>query len=237
MANLTNASLIGADLTNAIMQNVILDGTTLQDAKGLTDEVLASALGISKEELPLITSQKHIRLDSEDYIAEGLTKVCDVEEGIPATNAYASDASFHPVFTFVMESGPCSNPYLPNEGEPMALRFTELVGCVQVQKEIMETCYYSPHGLQFSGPNIFIRRVRNNVEYNLREAQTGKVVASQVFIGTDPQECPPVFPNVADKDWEQTRDNEGNNGYIITGGCVWPSLDPWLGNYMNLPTP
>ncbi len=209
-ADLTNANLTGADLTGAVLDGAKLHGTDLEGTIGLTlpDEMLAQSFGVSIDLLPSALSQNLVRLESHKDISNALKNVCAGEKVAEAA-PYTSKAGFHPL---MLIGGPFT---LPLEWEPMALRFSQLVGCAgEVTKEPVQTCPYT------GGPPI--TRYQDRVDERLLDARTANVVAEKVFWGPTPADCPPKASI------QQTS---------IDGGlALFPDdVKIWLASYANPP--
>jgi len=214
-ANLEAADLSGADLTGAELDGAMLQRTDLTDAIGVTDDLLASALNVTLDDLPGILSRREIRLDSREYIIDSLKDVC-LRRGVDEACEYAAEAGFHPVVLLDGdgEIHSWSRRMLEAGWEPMALRHCELVVLVEEQEPVViETCPY------ILGPPIKRYQYRMNV--SLYSSKTGEPVANHTFMGDPPEPCPKSAPVQKTK---------------ITGNRVsFEALHDWLSDYVNPP--
>jgi uncharacterized protein YjbI with pentapeptide repeats len=186
--NFTGANLSGADLTDAQLDGVVLDNANLEGVTGLTDEILAGALNVALDDLAVTTSQKHIRLEPRDEILRVLKDVCN-GQGVPGTRSFADDGAFHSLVLLNAQgdSHQWSDLPLDKGWEPMALRFTDLVACVEHEEAgSIETCDYS------GGPPI--TRYQYRVHMRLIVARTGELVDEGTVSGSVPGECPARAP-------------------------------------------
>jgi uncharacterized protein YjbI with pentapeptide repeats len=208
-ADLTNATLDGLDLRGVPLRDATLDGTMLRDAHfggadftgarldavaldwaevrgaiGLTDEQLAAALGVPVSELGRALKEHGLlELEQLGNVHAALRAACDGRSVSGAGTV--PGASFHPMM--VVEKG-VSTGVGDGKWQPPALRFAELVACVDPEvKEEVEICRYvgTTTGQEASRTRLqHFRRVR------VIHAATGATVADQTFQGPPPEPCP-----------------------------------------------
>jgi uncharacterized protein YjbI with pentapeptide repeats len=215
-ANLSDANLRYADLSGATLDVAVLDVDDLQGAIGLTDDILAKILNVTDDMLSSALSQGNFRLESREAILQELKDVC-LWMGVIEAGTYAPDKSFHALVLLNAQGEEHKfTGRIPDEWEPMAIRFSELVVCAEEEEEIsVEKCIYS------GGPPI--EGYQNKMHVRLMAAKTGDVVAERTFLGTKPRECPAVAPS------NQTR---------IEGGHVaFKDIELFLEEYINPPQP
>ena len=214
-ANLTSATLINADLRGANLTDAILDGTTLDGAElpgaiGISDGMLARLLNATPDTLATTLTQRVIRLEAREDILNGLKDACR-GIGVAKATAYTPDKTFHPLVLL-------NANLISEKWEPMALRFSQLVGCGGEQQRIaLETCEYT------GGPPI--TRYQYRISIRLVSASAGAVVVERSFSGAPPAQCPKQAPV------SQTE---------LVGGEVnlreiQPEVQAWLANFVNPP--
>ena len=170
-ADLTDANLRKAKLRGANLTGAILDGASLLGAEGLTNEQLSTAASLTDA-----------RLESREEIFEAVGQVCR-GSGVVSAAPYAREPGAHPIVLLNSSGGQHAwNENLPSSWEPLAIRFTELVACIEEKKEVLDVCEYRPYGL--------IRRYLNEAVIALVEARTGETVATHT-ISSPPASCPP----------------------------------------------
>lgn len=180
-ADLSYTNLQGSDLTGANLTGVSLDNANLEEVIGLTDNNLAQILGVSEDNLPVALSRKRIRLESVGSILTALKDVC-MRKPVTRVGIYTPDIHFHPVV--ILSQG---KKYIstPDEWQPMALRFTELVVCIDDEfEEFLTTCNYvggSPAKLYGYYTNA-----------SLVIAGTGEEIARTKITGRS--DCPKTLP-------------------------------------------
>ena len=212
--DLTGLSLCGADLTGAKLDGVVLENTDLAGVIGITDDILASVLEISVDELSCVLTQRNIRLETRESIMKSLKDVC-LGIGVDEACAYTTDDDFHSILLLDSQGGLHDwSDYFIEKWEPMALRFCELVVFVEKQEAVsIETCPYI-----LGSP---ITRYQYHMNVRLYFAKTGELFASETFIGEQPHPCPSSAPR------EQT---------TIYGERVsFKVLEDWLADLVNLP--
>jgi uncharacterized protein YjbI with pentapeptide repeats len=188
-ANLTKADLTGADLTEANLEGVILDGAKMIGITGLTDEALAAGLGIELIDLPTYTARKEIRFEDREEILQAIEASCDGSE-VEGAHPFTDNNMLHTVALvntqndFPQKWEDIANK---NRWEPTALRFAELVACVEDEtvREI-QTCDY------VGGPDI----TRYQYQMNIRVvvAATGTTLTTGSIDGSAPEVCPETAP-------------------------------------------
>ena len=190
-ANLEGADLSGADLTEAKLDDVSLVGAKLVGMIGISDEILASALRVSLDNLPFTLSQKGIRLENRESIFQSLKGIDFSLEGVDESGAYTSDKRFHPVMLLNERGEPHSWCDRIREAgfEPMALRFCELV--VVVEEENAVAIEVREYVYEFTGlPAPSVTRYQCQMHVCLYAARTGGVIADTTFQGSLPGPCP-----------------------------------------------
>ena len=186
-ATLTNADLHNANLSGTVLVGAVLDNCNLQNVIGLTDDYLAAVLDVSDGLLASRLSQKKIRLESRESIFKSLECVCH-GTGVSECANYTADESFHPIILLnnVGDRHRWSDQ-IPEEWEPMAMRFCQLVvSIVKEDKILVETCSY------LLGSSI--ERYQYQMQLRVFAAATGEVVAEHLIQGTPPEECPSSAP-------------------------------------------
>jgi len=170
--DLTNANLTGADLSNANLSGGKLDLADLSDAKGVTDEMLNS-----------LSSWNGTRLESRAVIQATLAEVCKSKNGIPQAARYIENDGLHPIVLLSLSGSSHEwSDNLPENWDPLGIRFVELVLCVSDEVErLIETCRYIPP------PDI--KRYRYEVMLRLLSAHTGELIESETLQGNAPREC------------------------------------------------
>jgi hypothetical protein len=201
-ANLTNANLAESNLTNAKLTGVIMNGTNLQGAIGLNDEILCNAFKVSKTELPMYLSSRKIRLESDKNIGNSLENVCS-NKGVSESASYKQDSCFHPIIMFELES----NSYiykndLPENFQPMAIRFCELVCIEEEKRELIQTCHYT------GGINVTIERYQYQMNVVIKSAKTAEIISQKTFYGQEPSECPKTTTSSRTMDGSQVGIND-----------------------------
>jgi Pentapeptide repeats (8 copies) len=183
-ANLAGAKLTGADLTGADLHGSQgLESARLQDVRGLDDKALAAALEVSEVELPTYLASHGRRLESAALIGQGFAGVCD---GNPL-----ADAAEAPNGTLAVVDATASKPtardffWIPAAWEPMARRFVYRVACVSDESRVVDKCLYTG-GVR--------KVVRQSYSIVIRDARTGKRLASKTVTGREPT-CPSTIPS------------------------------------------
>jgi uncharacterized protein YjbI with pentapeptide repeats len=186
--NLRAANLSSSDLSGASLDAATLDDATLIGVTGLTDDVLAQALGVPLESLGGALTERAIRLELRPDILAALAAACR-GGGVPEAATYPQ-GQFHPmvILTDTGQVGTETDRAFDMGWEPMALRFAQLVACVEEQENTeLEHC---PYTLQGGGGIASITRIRHSRGIRVVEAATGKVVLDRDFEGSDPDSCP-----------------------------------------------
>jgi uncharacterized protein YjbI with pentapeptide repeats len=214
-ANIADASLEGAVLTDASLGQATWQRISLQRAIGLSDEQLAVALAVPISQLSAALTSKRIRLEDAEQIRQALASAC-TGIGEPAAATYQSDGGYHPVI-ILTNKGDIKQEF-DAEGimyEPMALRFAQLVACLDEQQQLtdLETCQYR------GGPPITRRQWHAGTR--LVEAATGKIIAEQTFFGQPPDACPPSAPQ--------------NQIELLGEEVAFGAVTAWLQDYVNPP--
>ena len=85
------------------------------------------------------------------------------------------------------------NDRLPDEWSPVSFEDLNLVGCIESYEVDFARCEYT---CTSSGSGFTVELIRNVMEVELREAQTGLPIARETFSGDSPWEsCPETLPN------------------------------------------
>jgi len=215
-ADLTRADVCEADLTGAKLDDVVLKDTDLTGVIGITDDILASVLNVSIDELPCLLSQRNIRLEAREDIMKNLKYVC-VGEGVEDACAYTPDEGFHPM-VLLDDQGEIhtwSGNILKAKWEPTALRFCELVVIVEKQEAVViETCQYILPGSW--------TRYQHHMEVLWFSARTGELVANETLLGELPGPCPGAI-------------DIGEHGKSFGAHVSFESLKPLLADLVNPP--
>lgn len=187
-ANLAGANLSGADLTGADLHGSQgLESTRLQNVRGLADKALAAALGVSQTELPTYLASHGRLLEPAARIGQSFASVCD---GNPLV-----DAAETPNGTLAVVDATASNPtardffWIPAAWEPMARRFAYRVACVSDESRVVDRCLYTGGARKV---------VRQSYSIVIRDAGTGKRLASKTVTGREPT-CPSTIPSTQGK--------------------------------------
>ncbi len=86
-----------------------------------------------------------------------------------------------------------------------------LVACFYEQDILEQTCNYT---------GATVKRYRNQVTVRLVEAKTGTLIEQQVFMGTEPNDCPTSV---------------SGSGEISGKMVEWDSIGDWLGGFVHPP--
>lgn len=191
-ANLSNVDFVGADLSGANLSNAVLEGINLRGAKlvnvvGIDDDTLAAALQITSEQLYWVTAQERIRLEDRDTILDALSVAC---RGRPVTGSHRMSMAGPYTIVFLDSQGAILEDWsdVPSreKWEPMAVRFADLVACIDEEWSPVQSCAYiggSP-----------ITRYQHRIEVRVVVAATGRVLRQNTFYGSEPRECPSSAP-------------------------------------------
>jgi uncharacterized protein YjbI with pentapeptide repeats len=186
-ATLEDADLTGVDLAGAVLDDSSLKGVTLVDSKGLSDDALATLLGVDASGLGSALIENEIRLEARDEILRALRPAC--QGGRVASAAGFPDGNFHPMVILdgVGATGSFTKHASSRGWEPMAVRFAQLVACVHnEERTTVQSCPYTLQGGGFATITRyqFRRRVR------VVAAQNGEELFDQLFQGSTPVACP-----------------------------------------------
>lgn len=185
-ADFSEATIGRATFEDAKMKGVNLEGTKavasakLQGAKGLEDASLAAAFGIPADKVPTYLGQHGIELESSEAIKNGLANVCG--GGSLANAASKPNGTLAVYGTGELDR---RNYDPPRAWRPMATRYVYRVACLSDTENLFETCTYS-----FAGDLYSVRRVQQVLTIVVRDASTGKEIASTSFTGDEPRACP-----------------------------------------------
>jgi hypothetical protein len=158
-------------------------------------------------------------------IKRALESVCeDDDTGVPEAAPYAQTSGLHPIMYVektAMGSWLSSYHYLPpSQWRPQEPADTELVACLEEEQVEIERC---PYTLK-SGDSATLVRLQWQTVVTLREAQTGKIVASNAIVGEPPRECQ------VSEQFEAGKLTE----YII-GAKPEAEIEAWLEPYIDIP--
>ncbi len=133
--------------------------------------------------------------------------------------SYKSASGHHPV-TLVTNEGILHKYHslLPNEWVTKDLMSTEIVACIEKEKEeIQETCPYKSSF--FRGKTFTINRIRYRQLIILRSTQTGNEISRRNFGGSIPRNC---------------KFSEPENIRKIIGKRVrFPDIKSWIEDFVN----
>ncbi len=154
-----------------------------------------------------------------------LAEICAGEDvGASEAAPYAQTSGIHPIVYAQGPHGgwkPSSNYRIPAGWEPQELAEAELVACIEQRGETIEKCPYT----LTSGEAASVSRIQKIAVVTLREAQTGKVVATSPDIeGSLPKEC---------KESEQFK--AGKKSKALEGGRPITEANAWLKQYVEIP--
>lgn len=174
---LKSVSFTGADLTGVDLTPAVFDGINLEDARGVTDVMLAQALGVQIGDLPAALSEHGVILEPLWEIEEAVVEVCR-GRSLPEAARYApTKNTFHPL---VFEGGENEAPL---GWAPSALRYVELVACVKALKPVkFKNCG------TYGGIKVFLERT--HARYSVYAAKSGELVTQREFLGSKDVYCP-----------------------------------------------
>jgi len=178
--NFKQVSLYGADMTGATLSNLTLLVVFL-DVSGVSDAQWADALGVSQADLSAALSLHKVSFERIESISESIKGACQ-GQAVPGAGAYSPDGRFHAA---VVMSASGDDPIWAGGGwQPAALRFVDLVACVQDDEgtSAIQTCQYT------GGPPI--TRYQYHVTVRLIDAATGELAAEKSVFGKPPDACP-----------------------------------------------
>lgn len=224
-ADLTGADLTRADLSSSTLVGALLRRGELQDVVGLTDEMLASALGVGEVDLAAEALRQELHFDDTMSIIAAVAPAV-TGSGVQGTHAYADTPAFHPLVV-LGQGGAALTPDwaagVQGLWMPEALRFVELVAVTEPGREVVEDCgmYVNSVTLEETGHLV---RYRETIGVRVYSATTGQLVAAQVFRGPDPRACSPTNETTAailDGLWGDPAD--------------YSALIPWLSGIVHPP--
>jgi hypothetical protein len=157
-----------------------------------------------------------------------LADICESDDaGVPEAAPYSQTSGIHPIVYATGRDSEYSfshdvDPYAPpSEWKPQELAETELVACIRLIERQVEECPYTLS----SGLSATLYRIQMRAVVSLREAQTGKVVAtSKVIEGVAPAEC-------QDSEKFQT----GTTSKYVYGDVASGYIHAWLKQYVEIP--
>jgi hypothetical protein len=151
-----------------------------------------------------------------------LIEICAGEgAGVPEAAPYSQTSGTHPVVYGRSGLGWKPDNDYSNPWEPKELAEAELVACIVQEAETVEKCPYTLG----NGQAATVSRIQLQTTVTLREAQTGKVVAtSPTMKGSLPKEC---------KESEQF--SSGKTSKVVQGSEPISDVNAWLRQYVELP--
>lgn len=201
-ADLTDADLAGAELTDASLTGSTLDGAGLEDTTGLTDAMIADALGVKVADLAGALAARDVRFESREEILEALAPVCRRGAPVPEASPYSGGGQFHP--TVILATDRTDFPPIeaePNEWtdqaarlgwEPVSVPFAHLVACAEHLKSVrLESCGLYASGIGGGASEQFLWQERWRV--SVIAARDGAVVGESIIKGRRPTSCPAVI--------------------------------------------
>ncbi len=119
----------------------------------------------------------------------GILSILATEEdkGVPEAKEYDQEKRGPHRIVLLTASGELSDFYksLPDSWKPSTISEVELVAVLSFQQEIVASATYMSN-CPGTRSSVVINRIRRNTFVVVKEAKTGKVVASQLFKGSDP---------------------------------------------------
>jgi hypothetical protein len=154
---------------------------------------------------------------------EPLQAICSGQGGaVAGAGAYAAGAGIHPVMVFRTLNGTNHNRDTrvgTGDWSPKGLSEAQLVACTEDTWVTVESC---PYTSKTTGNTSTLIRSQNQVKVRLFAAQSGKSVATQTLLGTDPRECLDTETFTA-----------GATSMTVSGEAVTPSdIQGWLKTYV-----
>jgi hypothetical protein len=159
---------------------------------------------------------------SAEFVAP-LQALCSGQGGaVAGAGTYAPGAGIHPVMVFRTLNGTNHNRDTrvgTGDWSPQSLPEAQLVACTEDTWVTVESC---PYTSKTSGNTSTLIRLQNQVKIRLFSAQSGKVVATDTLLGTDPRECMDTETFTA-----------GSTSMSVSGEAVTPSdIQGWLKTYV-----
>lgn len=224
-ADVTQSDLKDADLSSATLTGAAMDQANLEGTVGLTDAMLADALGVDEADLAAEALRRQLHFDDATAVLSSVAPAA-AGSGVQGAHAYVDSPAFHPLVVL----GEGGQPTTPDWAAgvqglwmPEALRYIELVAVTEPGREVVEDCgmYVNSVTLEETGHLI---RYRETIGVRVYSAATGQLVAAQVFRGPDPRACSPT--------------NEAT--YTIVNGlwgepADYSALIPWLAGVVHPP--
>lgn len=224
-ADVTQSDLKDADLSSATLIGAAMDQTDLQGTVGLTDAMLADALGVDEANLAAEALRRQLHFDDATTVLSSVAPAA-TGSGVQGAHAYVDSPAFHPLVVL----GEGGLPMTPDWAAgvqglwmPEALRFIELVAVTEPGREVVEDCgmYVDRVTLEEFGHLI---RYRETIGVRVYSAATGQLVAAQVFRGPDPRACNPDF---------ETYETIMNG--VWGDSADYSALIPWLAGVVHPP--
>lgn len=191
--------------------------------------LVGAGCGSSPQESLSETSVQQASSQAAPAIAEyKLADVCESDDaGVAEVAPYTQTPGIHPI-VYASSKG---SEYLvasdvdpltpPSPWKPQDLAKAELVACIRMIERQIEECPYTLS----DGRSATLTRIQRRVVVTLREAQTGKEVAtSETMEGDAPETC---------QGSEQFFD--GSTSKTVWGGIPIDAIHAWLKQYVEIP--
>jgi len=109
------------------------------------------------------------------------------DKGVPEAKEYDREKRGPHRIVLLTASGELSDFHksLPETWKPSTLGEVELVAVLSFQQEIVASATYMSN-CPGTRSSVVVHRIRRNTFVSVKEAKTGKIVASQLFKGSDP---------------------------------------------------
>jgi energy-coupling factor transporter transmembrane protein EcfT len=144
--------------------------------------------------IPTVTPTLYVNTDPAKIVCQGQ----------PLENAaeYSPSDEIHPVW-IIADSNSLDLPalYYPQDWRAKDVSELQLVACVTLKWEVIETCKYER--------SLYAQRQQQYANIIIYEAKTGKIVGSKYLTGSKPNECP-----------FQMSFNSGESKRVISGSII-----------------
>jgi hypothetical protein len=189
----------------------------------LIGSLLSSGCGSTPTPTPKPKPELPPKISHEEELS--LAEICANDSaGVPEAAPYTQTPGIHPiVYAQEQYNGwKAARDYsIPAGWESQKLAEAELVACIDQRGETVERCSYT----LTSGEAASVSRIQKIIVITLREAQTGKVVATSPDIeGSLPAEC---------KESEQFQ--AGKTSKALEGNRPVDGVLAWLKQYVEIP--